>query len=189
MRPTSGAQPGRRIVDRFTANHRSHGMNPSHSLASFLVAVLGLASVALGGSGMTSAVTAQSTEATIATVSAGTVTPTFVAIPRTFPAVDARAIVVREPGQDVIVLSPDEVTTDALFMALVVLDRMRADQPVLTQGQMAPVSGFSVDRPPTGRDLGRLRAVLTRLERQPESDLGTLGAGRLVSYRAVRRSR
>ena len=168
-------------------------MNPSNSLASFVLAVFGLASIALGGSGMVTAVTAQSAAAATPAAAAATpvaiVTPTFVAIPRTFPAIDARAIVVREPDQDVIVLSPDEVTTDALFMALVVLDRMRAAQPVLTQGQMAPVSGFSVDRPPTGRDLGRLEAVLTRLERQPESDLGTLGTGRLVPYRAEQPSR
>lgn len=177
-----------------TANSRSRDMKPSTLF--HLLAALGLALIALFGSGTCDGVTAQSAVASVGTLPAAseerlvaTATPTFVAIPRTFPDVDARAIVVREPGQDVIVLAPGDVTPDALFMALVVLDRMRAAHPVLTHGQMAPISGFSVDHSATGRDRGRLEAVLTRLERQPESDLGTLGRGRLVSYRASRAPR
>lgn len=108
---------------------------------------------------------------------------TFVAIPEAFPDIDARALVVREPGRDVLLLHPDDVSTDALFMALAVLARMRVERPVPTQGQMAPITGFVLDSPPSGRELGRLQAVLNRLEGRPASDLGTLGAGRIVALR------
>lgn len=159
-----------------TLNTRSGDMTLSIPRAAIVRTVLALLAIMVSASG------APLGAQVVAGGAALSAAETLVAIPSTFPDVDARAMVVREPGQDVIVLAPGEATTDALFMALVLLADVRERTPTPTHGQMIPISGFSVDQPPTGRELGRLEALLTRLERAPVTDLGTLGRGRLVRY-------
>lgn len=107
---------------------------------------------------------------------------TFIAIPDRFPDVEARAMVVREPGRDVIVLDPDEVSTDAFLMSLIVLERLKALDPTPVVGQMVPITGFVVDTPASGHPLRRLETALDRLRDRPVTDLGTLGSGRWMRY-------
>ncbi len=108
----------------------------------------------------------------------------FVAIPEVFPDVDARAVIIRERGQDVVLLREDEATPEALAMSLVVLSRVREQHPRPENGQMIPIVGFVLTSPLSEAYRARLVAMLARLERRPASTLGNLGRGRWVRYRS-----
>lgn len=110
-------------------------------------------------------------------------TGVFIAIPETFPDLDARALLVREPGRDVVVLRDAEADAETLAMALLVLERIRLEAPRPTQGQMIPITGF-VFRSPIGvEDRRRLERTISELRTRPMSRIGTLGSGQWIGYR------
>lgn len=108
---------------------------------------------------------------------------TFLAIPDAFPDVDARAIVVREPGRDVILLRDSELTAEAVAMSLLVLQKVRTSHPRPEQGQMIPITGFAVTDPPAGEYRDRLEAALRHLQRAQVGEMGSLGSGRWIRLR------
>lgn len=109
---------------------------------------------------------------------------TFIAIADDFPEVDARSLLVREPGRDLVVLRASEATVEVLAMSLAVLERVRTNSPLAAgQGQMIPISGFATTRPPSDRVERRLAAVLERLGRSATAEMGSLGPGRWIRLR------
>jgi hypothetical protein len=109
-------------------------------------------------------------------------TPLFLAIPETFPVADARALVVREPNREVIVLRADEATPEALGMALGLLRRVRQRPLEPGRGFMVPVTGFAVTAAPRGPRRERLERALAQLAEQPLTQLGRLGLGRSLRF-------
>lgn len=109
-------------------------------------------------------------------------TGVFVAIPETFPDVDARALIIRERGRDVILLRSSEATPEALAMSMVALRRVRVDHPAPEHGQMIPIAGFARTRPLPEEYKDELEALLARLALRPTTDVGNLGPGRWVRY-------
>lgn len=109
---------------------------------------------------------------------------TFIAIAETFPDLDARAVLVRERGRDIVVLNREEATIDALAMSLVALERVREQHPSVEpgRGQLIPITGYAVTRPPTGDHLRRLQGVLDRLETAPTTSIGSFGPGRWIRF-------
>jgi hypothetical protein len=107
----------------------------------------------------------------------------FVAIPDVFPDIEARALIIREPGMEVLLLRADEATPEVLSMSLVALRRARRDNPRLERGEMIPVVNFVITRDMTAEYRAAMGAVLTRLERRPRTNVGNLGRGRWVRYR------
>lgn len=107
--------------------------------------------------------------------------PIFVAVPEAFPDLDARAVVIREPGRSILVLRPDGLEPEALAAALRVL-RQVAQKPLEPgRGQMIPITGFVL--PDLGDvDRRRLAGVLGQLSRMPLSNVGNLGRGRWIRY-------
>lgn len=110
-------------------------------------------------------------------------TPLFLAIPETFPVADARALVVREPGREVIVLRADQATPEALGMALGLLRRVREQPLEPGRGLMVPVTGFAVMREPEGPRRERYERALAELRARPIGRLGSLGPGRSLPFR------
>lgn len=108
----------------------------------------------------------------------------LVAIPETFPEIDARAIVLRDGSREVILLRADDATPEALAMSLSVLERSRARPLAPETGEMIPIIGFALEAPLPARARGRLEEVLARLDRQPLSSIGSFGAGRWIRWRA-----
>lgn len=109
---------------------------------------------------------------------------TFIAIPDGFPQIDARAIVIRERGRDVVVLRSTEATPEALAMSLLVLDQARDRDPTPSSGEMIPITGFVYTSDLRGRDRQRLDRVLDRLRDRSVTDIGSLGSGRWIRYRS-----
>jgi len=107
----------------------------------------------------------------------------FVAIPDVFPDIEARALIIREPGKEILLLRADEATAEVLSMSLVALRRARRDNPTLEQGEMIPIVNFVITRDMTAEYRERMESVLTRLERRPTTNVGNLGRGRWVRYR------
>jgi hypothetical protein len=106
--------------------------------------------------------------------------PVFVAVPDVFPDLEARALIVREPGRDIVVLDPEEATTEALAMALFLLGNLRERNPDPSGGELIPITGFAMTRPPSGGHLRRIAGTLKRLEVAPTAPVGNLGPGRWV---------
>ena len=76
---------------------------------------------------------------------------TFVALPESFPDVDARLVVLREPGRDIVILNPKEANVETLGVGLMLLRRLRRETPMPSVGQMVPVTGFAMRRELTNR--------------------------------------
>jgi hypothetical protein len=108
----------------------------------------------------------------------------FVAIPEAFPDIDARAVIIRENGKDVILLRSQEATPDVLSMSLVALRRVRRDHPAPEDGQMIPIVGFVVTTPMSEEHLRDMESTLARLVARPIRQVGNLGPGRWIRYRA-----
>lgn len=108
---------------------------------------------------------------------------TFVAIPAAFPDIDARALLVRERGRDIVLLRADDAMPDVLAMSLLVLERARANDPTPRHGQMIPITGFVLTDPPRGRDFRHEEAILRRLDSAPIRTVGNLGDGRWIRIR------
>lgn len=111
--------------------------------------------------------------------------PVFVALPQTFPDIEARVLIMREPGRDLVVLKEGDAEPEALHTALRVLARMQRDHPLPEdRGQLIPVTGFVY---PGGLDPERgdeLTAVLDALRQRPLANVGNLGLGHWIQYDA-----
>ena len=107
----------------------------------------------------------------------------FVAIPDVFPDIEARALIIREPGKEVLLLRVEEATPEVLAMSLVALRRARSENPTLDHGEMIPVVNFVITRAMTAEYRASMVAVLARLAERPTTNVGNLGRGRWVRYR------
>jgi len=107
-------------------------------------------------------------------------TPVFVAIPETFPNVDARVLLVREPGREIVVLNPASAGVDELTTGLSLLARLRRERGPATRGQMIPIVGYAGTLNVSHERRARLEAALTDLRRRPLANVGSLGRGRWV---------
>jgi len=107
---------------------------------------------------------------------------TVIALPERFPDIEARALLVREPGRDVVVLKPSDATPETLAMSLALLDRMRVQEPEPEKGQLIPITGYVVTVPLGRTQLQRIRKTLADLRSAPEVPVGDLGRGRWVPY-------
>jgi hypothetical protein len=110
--------------------------------------------------------------------------PTYIAMPNAFPELDARALILREPTRDVIVLRPDGADQDALRAALDLLARVRSRAPAPPAGRahLIPLTGFAFTEEPAPDDRAWLRSTLTTLASRPEVKVGNLGPGRWIRY-------
>jgi len=106
---------------------------------------------------------------------------TVIALPDQFPDIDARALLVREPGVDVVLLRPGEVTTDALAMALLTLRELGPRRARAGNGEMIPIVGYAVTDPPRGERLAALERTLDRLAAAETTTLGSFGRARWIS--------
>jgi hypothetical protein len=77
-----------------------------------------------------------------------------------------------------------EATPEALLMSLVALRRVRRDHPAPKNGQMIPIVGFVVTTPMLEEQLGGMEFTLARLVARPIGQVGNLGPGRWIRYRA-----
>lgn len=108
--------------------------------------------------------------------------PVFVAIPQIFPDVDARLILVREPGRDIVVLDPKDASAEALSAGLRLLARLDRPRPGPGRGQMIPVTGFVRDGELPADERAALDATLAELRSKPIAQIGSLGAGRWMPF-------
>jgi hypothetical protein len=113
---------------------------------------------------------------------ASTAAPIFLAIPETFPDVDARVVIVREPGRDIVLLDPGDATAETLSVALNVLGRVDRPRPVQGRAQMIPVTGFVLRGELPSEKRERLESALARLREKPVAQIGNLGPGRWMPY-------
>lgn len=105
--------------------------------------------------------------------------PVFLALPNTFPDVDARAVLMRERGRDIVVLKEADAHPETLEVALRVLERVRQNPaPDTGLGQLIPITGFVYRTPLDPQARSRLETALDRLRRRPVTEVGTLGPGR-----------
>jgi hypothetical protein len=109
--------------------------------------------------------------------------PLFLAIPETFPEVDGRVVLLREPGRDVVLLRDSDATSETLSVALGLLNRLNARTPRRERlGQMVPITGYKLTTPINGARLAELDVVLTGLKARPVASLGNLGFGRSMRF-------
>jgi hypothetical protein len=108
---------------------------------------------------------------------------TVIAVPDAFPAIEARALIVRTPKEDVIVLRKESATPDALLMALGLLRRLRVEDSRPGSHQVIPITGFVVTREAAAERRQDAQAVLRRLRAAPSARLGDLGQGRWTVLR------
>jgi hypothetical protein len=107
--------------------------------------------------------------------------PIFLALPNEFPNLDARVVLVREGGREIVVLDPAAATADELIMGLRLLNRVRRERPNPTTGEVIPLLGFY---PPelSAQERERLEAVIAELRGRPLANVGNLGRGRWMPY-------
>jgi len=109
--------------------------------------------------------------------------PIFIALPETFPDVDARAVLMREPGRDIVILRASDAGPETLHVALSLLGRLRSEQPRLgDRGQLIPITGFAPRRELAADQRARLESVLSDLRTRPLANVGNLGSGRWMPY-------
>jgi hypothetical protein len=110
--------------------------------------------------------------------------PIFLALPETFPDVDARAVLMREPGRDIVILAAADAEAETLQVALQLLSRLRREHPsTLDRGQLVPITGFAPLGPMDPDERRRLESVLAQLRQRPLANVGDLGWGRWMPYR------
>lgn len=107
---------------------------------------------------------------------------TVIALPQRFPDIEARALLVREPGRDIVVLRASDATPETLAMSLALLDRMRVQDPEPEGGQLIPITGYVVTVPLGRAQLRHIRKALSDLRSAPEVSVGNLGRGQWVPY-------
>jgi hypothetical protein len=129
------------------------------------------------------AVTAFVGPSTLAGQEAGRV-PLFLTIPESFPEVDARTVLLREPGRDIVLLRKSDATVETLTVALHLLIRLNETVPRREgQGQMVPITGYVQSRPLRSAEHALLEEALTRLKARPVASIGNLGPGRSMPFR------
>lgn len=109
--------------------------------------------------------------------------PVFLAMPQTFPELDARVVLMREPGRDIVILRENDADPNALRVALMLMKRLdRENPPGSDHTQIVPVTGFAggADLEPERRAV--LEAALADLRRQPLANVGNLGWGRWMRF-------
>ncbi len=110
--------------------------------------------------------------------------PVFLALPDVFPNLDARVVLVREPGREVVVLDPAAASADELGTGLRLLARVRRERGEAKTGEVIPVLGFAPGQPDlTRRERARLEALIAELRERPVAQVGSLGRGRWMRYR------
>lgn len=102
----------------------------------------------------------------------------FVAIPDAFPEVDARAVVVRTQGRDIVLMKESDASAATLAMSLVALSRVREAHPRTRHQQIIPITGYVFTKPLNDEYRLRLEHTLTRLASEPVRHVGNLGPGR-----------
>jgi hypothetical protein len=147
-------------------NGRARALGVAHSVAPAFAVLL------LAAMGLVSALAAQ----------APADAQVFLAMPATFPDLDARAVVLREPGKEIVLLHPDEANPEALAMALQVLATARRSALSPGRGQMIPITGFVFPDGIAEEEQRRLGGLLAQLQRRPLSSVGNLGPGRWMRY-------
>jgi hypothetical protein len=105
-------------------------------------------------------------------------TPLFVTIPESFPNVEAKFLLLREPGREIVVLNPASASVDELGTGLSLLARLRRERGRPTRGQMIPVVGYAGSLNLSEERRTRLEAALVELRARPLSNVGNLGRGR-----------
>jgi hypothetical protein len=106
----------------------------------------------------------------------------FVAIPESFPAIDARAIILRERDRDVVMLRADDATAESLAMSLIVLRRARARERAPTNGEMIPITGYALTMGMGASYRALMNRTLEALGERPVGDLGSFGPGRFLRF-------
>lgn len=105
------------------------------------------------------------------------------AIPEAFPAIDARAIVVREGRTDVILLNGEDTSLETLDVALRVLRRLATQVPQRGRGVVVPITGFVPGGELRPERRIQLAGAIAKLQLRPVARVGSLGSGRWMSYR------
>ena len=108
--------------------------------------------------------------------------PIFLALPDVFPDVDARVVLLREPGREIVVLDPAAATADELGTGLRLLARFRRDHGEPQNGEMIPIVGFAPGPNLTPEERARLEAMIAELREMPVANVGHLGRGRWMRY-------
>lgn len=110
--------------------------------------------------------------------------PLFLAIPESFPDVDGRVVLLREPGRDIVLLRNSDATVETLTVGLHLLIRLNERVPRRPgQGQMVPITGYVQTQPLNGADYALLDDALTQLKARPVASIGNLGRGRSMPFR------
>lgn len=111
--------------------------------------------------------------------------PIFLAIPQAFPDLEARAVIMREPGRDIVLLRDTDASPETAQVALDVLARMRREHPRPEgQGQLIPITGFVYRGEMDVSMRAHLESSLAELRRRPLAEIGNLGSGRWMPYQA-----
>ena len=110
--------------------------------------------------------------------------PIFLALPQAFPEIDARVVLMREPGRDIVVLDAADASPETLHVALLLLRRVSRERQAPTElGQMIPITGFVPRGEIDTERRERLVMALTQLRERPLANVGNLGLGRWMRYR------
>jgi hypothetical protein len=109
--------------------------------------------------------------------------PIFLALPETFPDLDARAVLMREPGRDVVILDPEGADPETLSVALGLLRRLRREGAVADRAQLVPITGFAARGEFSPERSRRLERALSELRARPLANVGNLGPGRWMRLR------
>ena len=110
--------------------------------------------------------------------------PIFLAMPESFPDLDARVLLMREPGRDIIVLRSTDAEAETLWVALLLLARVSRERPVpVDRGHMIPITGFVPRGEIAAEERSHFEGSLAELRRRPLANFGNLGLGRWVRYR------
>jgi len=105
-------------------------------------------------------------------------------MPETFPDLEARVVLMREPGRDIVILHEGDADPNALRVALMLMRRLdRETPPAADRTQIVPITGFAggPELDPERRDV--LEGALAELQRQPMANVGNLGWGRWMRFR------
>jgi hypothetical protein len=110
--------------------------------------------------------------------------PIFLALPQAFPDIDARVVLMREPGRDIVVLDASDASPETLDVALLLLRRVGRERSAPTErGQMIPITGFVPRAELTHQRREHLSTALAELRERPLANVGNLGRGHWMRYR------
>jgi hypothetical protein len=109
--------------------------------------------------------------------------PVFLALPNSFPELDARVALMIESGRDIVLLRDGDTDPETLEVALRVLRRMHRDHPREDgTGQLVPITGFAYIEPLDRDRRAELEGVLADLRQRPLANVGNLGLGRWMRF-------